>query len=373
MASYDNQGNKLVKGGATSLFFGSTEYPLHTSISDGDVLANVGGTVKGLPRTFGENLIINGGGDYFQRQVPGTLTSVSDASYGPDRWKVMTQTASVQSQRTSGNRAVNAIRLKQNQAAAQRMGLAQIVENVVSQPYRSRAAKLSFAVNISNSQAVRYAVLEWTSTADSVTSDIVNDWTSSTYTASNFFIASITATVGSTTPSASTWTTCTLDATLGSSCNNLIVFIWTEGTAAQNVTMDVSEVVLVDGAVTPTWVPRPPAHELVLCQRYYEKTYNFESAPGENTTTGLWQSFSPHVNQCNGGIFKVSKRVAPTMVIYSKSGTTAKANDINYVDVGTSVTGSDIGVNGYRIVFDSGSGFTAGTAFSWHYTADAEL
>jgi hypothetical protein len=51
------------------------------------------------------------------------------------------------------------------------------------------------------------------------------------------------------TPSANTWTAATpLTVTLGSSFTNLIVFIWTENAAAQNNTLQLTNVQLEPGA-----------------------------------------------------------------------------------------------------------------------------
>lgn len=162
-----------------------------------------------------------------------SATSRADDVYGIDCWYTLTQTAAIQvtQQTLQENGQPYNIRLTQNQAAAQRMGVAQIVEARDSQGDRGQAMILSGRVRISNSQSVRYAILEWTGTADGVTSDVVNDWTSSTYTAGNFFLgASLTVTaVGSITPSANAWADiASLTGTIGSSVNNLIVLFWTE-------------------------------------------------------------------------------------------------------------------------------------------------
>ncbi len=55
----------------------------------------------------------------------------------------------------------------------------------------------------SNAAAIRYAILEWTGTADVVTSDVVNDWTSGNFSAGNFFLGSnlVVNQIGTITPS----------------------------------------------------------------------------------------------------------------------------------------------------------------------------
>lgn len=219
-----------------------------------------------------QNFLINGGFDFFQRQVAATATARTDDTYGPDRWYVLTQTAGINVNQAAGDtKSKNAVRLTQNQAAAQRFGLAQIVESRNSLPLRGETVRFQARLNISNSQDVRIALLEWTGTADAVTSDVVNDWTSSTYTAGNFFLAAnltVTAVSETASPSAGSWVDISVSGAVSASCNNLIVFIWVEGEAAQNVTLDLTEAGAYLTSTAQEWVPRLLSAEFVLCQRY---------------------------------------------------------------------------------------------------------
>jgi len=54
------------------------------------------------------------------------------------------------------------------------------------------------------------------------------------------------------------------------SVNNLIVFIWTEAAAAQNLTLDIARAKLESGTAATEFAVRPYAEELALCQRYFE-------------------------------------------------------------------------------------------------------
>jgi hypothetical protein len=322
------------------------------------------------------NFLINGGGDYFQRQDPATLTSKSDDVYAGDRWYVLTQTAAIQTQRTTGDtQSKYAHRLKQNQAGAQRMGYAQIVESVSAIPLRGRAVRAQARVNISNSQAVHIAILEWTGTADSPTSDVVNDWTSGTYTTSNFFIATTTTVVAvaTVTPGAATWTDISVTGTVSSSANNLIVFIWTTGTAAQNVTLDITEAGLYDGTAARSWLPRPTMQELDLCQRYYEKTYDIDTVPGSGgAVAGFYYFLFQQYGVYSAGVgvtWKVSKRTAPTVTVYDGSGVSGQITLISGADVAPTGVDSN-GSNGFRVYY-TGAGNNQGILF--HATGSAEL
>lgn len=328
------------------------------------------------------NYLINGGFDYFQRTAPGTLTAIANDTYGPDRWNILTQTTTVQIQRVAGNiYSVSAGELKQNQAAAQRMGLCQILEASSSVSIRGKTVIAQAKIKCSSSQPIRIAILEWTGTADAPTSNVVKDWTSGTFTANNFFLtSSLTVTaVSAVTPSAATWTTLSVTGTVSASCNNFIVFIWTEGTAAQNVTLDVTEVGLYTGAQIRNWEPRLAQQELAMCQRYYEKSYGIDTPPGTATTSSCNVSAGINSYWCHQltSYYKMTKRVIVGPTIYSTytASTTGKAtqqllsNSTFDGDITASVLFS--GANNWSIVLTA---FTYATDYAtWHWTDDCEL
>lgn len=243
----------------------------HTGVADATARTQYATYGQLLDTTTSDgNLLVNGDFSIFQRGG----SSFADDAYCLDRWYALTQTAAigVSQQTLQADGIATNIRLTQSQATAQRMGVAQIVEAKDTQPYRGSAMVLSAKVRISSGAAVRYALLSWTGTADSVTSDVVGDWTSGTYTTGNFFIGTTTTVeaVGSITPTAATWTAITaLTATVSSSANNFVVLFWTEGTAAQNVTLDVANVQLERSAAATTFKVVPYAVNLSRCQRFY--------------------------------------------------------------------------------------------------------
>jgi hypothetical protein len=215
------------------------------------------------------NRLINPSGAINQRAA----ASNTDDTYCVDRWYVLTQSnaiaVSVLTNPEDG--APTGIRLTQSNASAQRMGLAQIIESINCRDLRSVITTLAGRVRLSSSANVRYAVLEWTGTADSVTSDVVNDWTSGTYTAGNFFNATTlnVLAVGSVVCTATAIRDLTaLNATCGASLNNIIVFVWTEATVAQNVTLDLWRVKFEKGAVATLEQADSAAKMFADCQRY---------------------------------------------------------------------------------------------------------
>lgn len=218
-----------------------------------DVFLNLGARraraleIAGLQGT--RNLLIDGGFEVWRTQAPGTATARADDTYGPDVWYVLTQTGTVTTERGTGDKSRYDCKLTQTQASAQRFGLAQIVENAVAHPMRSRRIYGKARIKCSASQAIRIAILEWTGTADSVTSDVVNDWTNGTFTTGQFFNSTTLTLVGtaSVTPSSNTWTDIEVSGSVSASANNLIFLVWTEGTAAQNVTLEVCAADMFEG------------------------------------------------------------------------------------------------------------------------------
>ena len=269
--------------------------------SEAIIVDRATGAVR-LPNTALANpdLLINADGRIDQRAAGAAATTADDAYGGPDRWYSLTETASITVQRLSdGENGMPFFqRLTQTQASAQRLGRAQIIESGHCRHLRGQSLTLAGRLRSSSSQAIRYAVLEWTGTADSPTSDVVNSWTNGTFTAGQFFNSTTLNVlgVGALTPSASTWTDLTpLTVSAGSSMTNLIVLIWTEGTAAQNVTLDF-RLKLEAGATATRFQPRGDGAELALCQRYYYRRQARSATDPINvftafSTTAIWGVF----------------------------------------------------------------------------------
>lgn len=240
---------------------------------------------------YRRNVLINGSGEYNARSLATPYSgALADDTYGHDRWYRLTQSNAIAVSTVSDaeNTTPKMMRLTQSNASAQRMGYAQIVESVNCKHLRGQTVTFKIGrVRLSTSDNIRMAVLEWTGTADTVTSDVVNTWTSTTYTASNFFIGS-SVTVSNVTQQSLTANTLTdgtsITVTLGSTFNNLIVFVWTENAVAQNVTLDIGKVQLEKGPSATEYEVLPLPDIIAQCERYYE-------AGGDGSTTTVDQQF----------------------------------------------------------------------------------
>jgi hypothetical protein len=187
----------------------------------------------------GRNLLVNPAGAINQRG----LSTVSDGAYFLDAWYALTQTGAVTpSQLTDPESGFpTGGRLLQAQATAQRFGFAQVIEGKNCRHLRGKNGCLTPRLRASVAMTVRYAILGWTGTEDTVTRDVIADWTSASFTAGGFFASSNLSVLGTGSAAlvVSPWTTLPpLIAPLGTSFNNLIVMVWTDAAQAQNVTLD---------------------------------------------------------------------------------------------------------------------------------------
>jgi hypothetical protein len=110
-----------------------------------------------------------------------------------------------------------------------------------------------------------------------------------------------------------------------------------------------------------------------MCQRYYEKSFPYATAPAQNVgsvlgaayATGqvLNQGFSSHVN------FAVAKRAAPTITTYAPDA--ASANLTTVAAVTPTAGTANIGDSGFAVT--GSTAVTAGQFYSIHWQANSEL
>lgn len=287
------------------------------------------------------NWLLNPDGEVAQ-SLP---ASSADGDYDFDQWIALTQTGAVASTQTSnpedGYRY--GMRMTQSQASAQRMGRIQIIEGKDAIKLRGKTVTYGGRRRLSSSANIRMAIVEWTGTEDSAVKDVVNDWTSSTYTTGNFF-KSTTTTVVATAQVAMTANTardCSVSGTISSSATNILVFEWTESTVAQNVTFDAWGSRLIEASSLIDYIRRLYAEEEARCLRFFEVMkairYDFYAA-------GTGSDMNVAVPM------KVRKRsdsvtVTPTTVTTNWTGVTYAASNADFVNVGS--TGTAAGDTNY--------------------------
>lgn len=281
------------------------------------------------------NRLINGDFSIDQRN-DGAATNIADDVYCLDRWYVLAETGNVQASRilNAENGSPTCIQL-QAQTSSKRFGIAQIIESINCRDLRGESVVLNFRMRSNAaSQTIRYAILEWTGTADQLTSDIVNSWSNGTFTIATpatFFINTtgfvLVATGNVTTSSsANTWTSLStpLTGTIGSTMNNLIVFLWTENQALTSTTINFSQVQLERGTTATAFERMPFDVSLNRCQRYfylYVRMNSFTGGAGTQQNTGLLNGYYSTASQCEGIlVFPVPMRTIPTGVASANPG-----------------------------------------------------
>ncbi len=276
--------------GAADILMGSINTSTHKFIPCMNGLSLAALIGDGSASTRHRNRLINGTFDIFQLWPATPGKGIVDGTRTVDMWVGLTEGGGYY-QRLSNpeNGQLKCHQLIQNQTIPKHIGVLQVVEAKNSQPDRGISVVLSARVRSNVSQAVRCAVLAWTGTADSVTKDVVNDWTSTNYTPGNFFIGSnlTVAVIGATTVNANTWTDIVpITGTAPSGLNNWMVMFWTQDAPPNGATLDLGKVQLEPGSVATPFARRPYAEELLLCQRYICKTFPIDVAIGDNAGVG---------------------------------------------------------------------------------------
>jgi hypothetical protein len=119
---------------------------------------------------------------------------------------------------------------------------------------------------------------------------------------------------------------------------------------------------------------RPRAIELVLCQRYFQKSYSAGVAPGTATAVGAVVTGSPTVNPYGiaTGYLLVEMRAVPTVVYYALNGEPGK---VSYWTTGLNPTTSFTSGpgNSSRAICAQLVNVTDATMIYFHYMASAEI
>lgn len=243
-------------------------------------------------------------------------TTAADAAYGFDQSIVLAQTGSVGlsllSQPADG--IPFALRMTQPDATAKRIGNLQIVEAANCLAYRGKSLVLQAKVRASVGVTVRAALVAWSGAVDAPTRDVVNTWTSTDYSAGNFFIAGVTPiVVGAAAVNAGVWSDIVVSsASAGgsvapSNLQNLYMLFWTDSTLAQNATLDISLVGCGLGTAKQIWTPPDRSQETSRCSRYFQPfSYQGGGTGAVNSfvfsvATGVQMRAVPVVTNAAGG------------------------------------------------------------------------
>jgi hypothetical protein len=141
-----------------------------------------------------------------------------------------------------------------------------------------------------------------------------------------------------------------------------------------NAIFRITGVQLFQGSNTPEWEPRPIAEEYDLCQRYYQKSYQFGVAPGGVTSNGVVAATAINTGTPLIGMaanFASRMRATPTVTWWNP--TTGASTSIRNTTAGTNATYTATGEGSMRTGW---VGLTVAPAandnFQGHWTASID-
>lgn len=231
-----------------------------------------------------ENFLINGGMEIFQRgptnyNATATVANLEGLYVGVDRWFWINNaggvgTPSYTHKRVDCSAEGSQYGLEVGHSGgtnSRYMCLSQIVEARDTIPLRGRTVRFQARIKQASSTAIWKAVLiNWTGTADtSIAKNLVNNWSSTTYTEGNFFTTNASydiAAVGSDTTVGTSFTDVSVSGSISSSANNLYVALFCITANHTNATL--TKCGLYDGSDAREWLPRPTSTDMELCKRF---------------------------------------------------------------------------------------------------------
>jgi len=316
-----------------------------------------------------QQAIINGNFDVWQRNTTIAMTTAN--AYTADRWYCETATAGTdktvsREDGTGVNGSYYCARVKIVSDVDELLTFSQALESQDSIKFRGKKLTLSFYARggaefvadnatlvskIVTGKGTDQKVLAFTASADGVSQN--NTLTTS-------------------------WQkfTCTTTAAIASDITQIgVSFAFTHaGSGTTTNYFEITQVQLCAGDVALPFMPKSFQEELMLCCRYYEKSYGYGLVPGANSNDGSFATPAVTNDRLAGFKFMVRKRSStPTVIIYSNLGTINKVATIAGTDIGSNASYDQRGQTGIRMVYDSGSPYTVGTTYVYQWTADAEL
>jgi hypothetical protein len=318
-----------------------------------------------------KNRLLNGSFNVAQRGTSFVSGANDDDTYNLDRWYIL----------SDGNDAVDITQTTTVPTGAKysigldvetvnkKFGIAQIIENVNCYDAIGGNVTLSFQAKVSATTKldnVKCAIVAWSGTADSVTSDIISAWeaegTNPTLIA-NATYENTPANLNVTT----SWATYSVTANVDTaSTANIIVFIWSDvtDTTAGDFLYITNAQLEVGSSATP-FERRLYNQELANCQRYFQ-ICAFSGVAYNTGEMGISSQF------------KVTMRAQASMstVLKNSDNYTGTSNQIVRVGIGSVSVGSasyNTGSSGNNIGNLLCTGLTTSGIYLGSFQASAEL
>ena len=241
--------------------------------------------------SFLRNHLINGNFQIAQRGTSFVAGANNDDTYNLDRWYILSDgndivdiTQSTTEVPANGSQTSIALDVE---TVNKKFGIAQIIEQRNCQSLIGNTVTLSFKAKVSSTTKldnVKCAIVAWSGTANTVTSDIVSAWnvegTNPTLIA-NATYENTPANLNVTT----SWATYSVSAAVDTaSTKNIIVCIWSDVTdTTAGDFLYITDVQIEVGALATPFERRSIGAELALCQRYYQQ---YQDPPARGVAAG---------------------------------------------------------------------------------------
>jgi hypothetical protein len=145
--------------------------------------------------------------------------------------------------------------------------------------------------------------------------------------------------------------------------------------STNGATFYITGVQLEEGTQATSFDFRDYGRELIMCQRYYENSYEPGNAVGStaNPTRSIaWFAQSTYNYNNQRVSFAVSKRNTPSVVVYNPA--TGSTSQIRNLDTNTNVAAAPTGISVTGFIgYVNNVSVSAGATIGFHYTAEAEL
>lgn len=308
-----------------------------------------------------------------------TFADFTDDTYGPTLWNMIHNGNPPDVAQQAGGATdpfTGYFRCTMDTAATQ-AGIIHFIEAQTAKALRGQPVAISADVWGTNVTNIRMAVLEWTSTADTLTSDVVNGWiTGSPTLATNWAYVGTPASIAIT----STRTRYSVPGlTLGSTFNNLAVFIWTPDSEASGDLFNVARVKLELGLAATEFVARTNFDELMGIKYFYQKSFNNTTAPAQNVgiNTGemVYQAITAGASSKPSPFFPWTPFmfITPhTVTFFNPAAANALVRDsVAAADGGAPATVAT--ERGIRVAAAGNAATAISNSLHVHFTADARL
>jgi hypothetical protein len=327
-----------------------------------------------LNRPFTRNAVLNSSFNVWQRGT--SFTYVGGQQYTADRWFIgsgaLGRTVSRQSSGLTGFQYSARVQRDSGNTNTSIIKLMQAMETVNSLPYAGKNVSFSFYARA----GANYSTASSALSVRLVSGTGIDQNFDTGYTGSvDVILTNVTLTTS--------WQRFTVTGAVGSTATELgMQFQATPvGTAGANDWFEVTGVQLEVGNQASPYTPAGSSYqaELAMCQRYYQKSYAIDTAPGASFPGGysvtVVENNIPNTNFYHYQPLIVQTRVAPTVTIYSAAGTLTRVSTNAGSDLAAnSAVATSINDNHFSIQNSSGGALTASAGgFIFFYVASAEL